>query len=45
MIGTHINRRTVETVRRAGIAVDRVYAIRGDLLKFIDAGPGKPVQV
>jgi len=37
LIGTHINRRTVENVRSAGLRVERVQAIKGDLVKMITA--------
>lgn len=39
LIGTHINRRTVENVRRAGLILDEVESVRGDLLKLIHARP------
>ena len=39
IIGTHINRRTVENARQAGLRVDRVEAIHGDLVKLIHASP------
>lgn len=39
VIGTHINRRTVENVRQAGLRIDRVEAIHGDLVKLIYASP------
>ena len=39
VVGTHINRRTVENVRQAGLRIDRVEAIHGDLVKLIYASP------
>lgn len=39
LIGTHINRRTVENVRIAGLTIKRVEPIRGDLIKLILATP------
>ncbi len=39
IVGTHINRRTVENVRQAGLRIDRVEAIHGDLVKLIHASP------
>jgi len=39
MLGTHINRRTVENARLAGLTVERVVPIRGDLIKLIYAKP------
>ncbi|BAD41795.1 class I SAM-dependent methyltransferase [Symbiobacterium thermophilum] len=40
IIGCHINRRTVENVRLAGLKVEKVEPVRGDLLKLIHARPG-----
>ncbi len=39
VVGTHINRRTVENVRLAGLQVERVEPIKGDLIKLIHARP------
>ena len=39
VVGTHINRRTVENVRLAGMHVDQLDAISGDLVKLIHALP------
>ena len=39
IVGTHINRRTVENARQAGLRVERVEAIHGDLVKLIHASP------
>ena len=39
LIGTHINRRTIENARLAGLTIDRVEAIQGDLVKLIHARP------
>ncbi len=39
LIGTHINRRTVENVRLAGLHIERVDNLRGDLIKLIVARP------
>lgn len=39
-MGTHINRRTVENARRAGLRIDHVASIGGDLIKLIEARPG-----
>ena len=39
LVGTHINRRTVENARLAGLTNDRVEAIQGDLVKLIHARP------
>ena len=39
-VGCHINRRTVENVRLAGLTVERVESVKGDLLKLITAYPG-----
>lgn len=39
IIGTHINRRTVENARLAGLHVERVEPLSGHLLKVIDARP------
>ena len=39
IVGTHINRRTVENVRLAGMHVDQLDAISGDLVKLIHASP------
>jgi ubiquinone/menaquinone biosynthesis C-methylase UbiE len=39
VIGTHINRRTVENARLAGLTVERVEPVRGDLIKLIFARP------
>jgi ubiquinone/menaquinone biosynthesis C-methylase UbiE len=39
LIGTHINRRTVENVRLAGLTLERVEHLKGDLLKLIFARP------
>lgn len=40
LVGCHINRRTVENVRLAGLTVERVESVKGDLLKLITAYPG-----
>lgn len=37
LIGTHINRRTVENVRAAGLVVERTDSLKGDLVKLISA--------
>ncbi len=37
--GAHINRQTVENVRRAGLRLEEVEAARGDLVKLIHARP------
>lgn len=37
LIGTHINRRTVENVKLAGLELERVDAVKGDLVKLISA--------
>jgi hypothetical protein len=42
LIGTHINRRTVENARLAGLWVDYVEPIQGDLVKLIHARPKSP---
>lgn len=39
MVGTHINRRTVENVRLAGLTIESVTKIHGDLMKLIVARP------
>lgn len=39
LIGTHINRRTVENVRLAGLRIEQVESVRGDLIKLIHARP------
>ncbi|HEY3363483.1 MAG TPA: class I SAM-dependent methyltransferase [Symbiobacteriaceae bacterium] len=39
VIGTHINRRTVENARLAGLTIERVEPVRGDLVKLILARP------
>ena len=39
LIGTHINRRTVENVRLAGLTIERVENIKGNLIKLIVAKP------
>ncbi|MFZ5828413.1 MAG: class I SAM-dependent methyltransferase [Bacillota bacterium] len=39
IVGTHINRRTVENARLAGLTIDRVEPIKGDLIKLIFARP------
>lgn len=39
LIGTHINRRTVENARLAGLQIERVENVRGDLIKLIHARP------
>lgn len=39
LIGTHINRRTVDNARLAGLHVERVENISGDLVKLIVARP------
>lgn len=39
MIGTHINRRTVENARLAGLTVERVHNLHGNLIKLIHARP------
>ena len=39
LIGTHINRRTVENARCAGLTVERVDKVRGDLVLLIEATP------
>lgn len=39
VIGTHINRRTVENVRLAGLTLERVEPVKGDLVKLIAARP------
>jgi ubiquinone/menaquinone biosynthesis C-methylase UbiE len=37
LVGTHINRRTVENVKLAGLEIERVEALKGDLIKLIVA--------
>jgi ubiquinone/menaquinone biosynthesis C-methylase UbiE len=37
LIGTHINRRTVENVKLAGLEIERVDTLKGDLIKLIVA--------
>jgi ubiquinone/menaquinone biosynthesis C-methylase UbiE len=37
LIGTHINRRTVANVKAAGLQIERVDALKGDLIKLIVA--------
>lgn len=44
-IGTHINRQTVENVRRAGLVVDEVESVHGDLVKLIHARPDARAHV
>lgn len=39
VIGTHINRRTVENARLAGLQIERVENLKGDLIKLIHARP------
>lgn len=39
MIGTHINRRTVENARLAGLMIERVESVSGALVKLIHARP------
>lgn len=39
VIGTHINRRTVENARLAGLTIERVEPVKGDLVKLIMARP------
>lgn len=39
VIGTHINRRTVENARSAGLTIERVEPVKGDLVKLIYARP------
>lgn len=39
VVGTHINRRTVENMRQAGLRINRVEAVRGNLVKLISASP------
>lgn len=39
VIGTHINRRTLENIRRAGLTIEQVENVKGDLLKLISARP------
>lgn len=39
LIGTHINRRTVENCRLAGLTIERVEPLLGDLIKLIYARP------
>ena len=39
VIGTHINRRTLENVRRAGLTLEQVEPVSGDLVKLICARP------
>ncbi|HEX9681064.1 MAG TPA: class I SAM-dependent methyltransferase [Anaerolineales bacterium] len=39
LMGANINRQTVENVRRAGLRVEAVEAVRGDLVKLIHARP------
>ena len=39
LMGTHINRRTVENVRRAGLTIERIERLNGDLVLQIEAVP------
>lgn len=39
IMGSHINRRTVENARLAGLTVERVESVRGDLVKLICCRP------
>ncbi|MHB9146180.1 MAG: class I SAM-dependent methyltransferase [Symbiobacteriia bacterium] len=39
LIGTHINRRTLENARLAGLRVEHVESVSGDLVKIIHARP------
>ncbi|MDA8345088.1 MAG: class I SAM-dependent methyltransferase [Thermaerobacter sp.] len=39
LMGTHINRRTVENVRRAGLTIERIERLKGDLVLLIEAVP------
>lgn len=39
LMGTHINRRTVENVRRAGLTIERIEKLKGDLVLLIEAAP------
>lgn len=39
LVGCHINRRTVENVRLAGLTVERMEPVKGDLVKLIYARP------
>jgi ubiquinone/menaquinone biosynthesis C-methylase UbiE len=39
LVGTHINRRTVENARAAGLQIERVEPNKGDLVKLIHARP------
>lgn len=39
VIGTHINRQTVANVRQAGLTIERVEPVKGDLIKLIHARP------
>ncbi len=39
LIGTHINRRTVANARLAGLTIESVEPLKGDLLKLITARP------
>ncbi|HYF95191.1 MAG TPA: class I SAM-dependent methyltransferase [Symbiobacteriaceae bacterium] len=39
LIGTHINRRTLENIRAAGLTIESTENVKGDLLKLIYARP------
>jgi len=39
VIGTHINRRTLDNVRLAGLTIDRAEPVMGELMKLIIARP------
>lgn len=39
LMGENINRRTVENVRQAGMKIDRVTNVKGELVKLIEARP------
>lgn len=39
VVGTHINRRTVANARLAGLTIERVEPVRGELVKLIHATP------
>jgi ubiquinone/menaquinone biosynthesis C-methylase UbiE len=39
VIGTHVNRRTVENARLAGLTIQSVENVRGNLIKLIQARP------
>lgn len=41
MMGANINRRTAENVRQAGLKIHSITNLKGELVKLIQAGPGR----